>query len=80
MFLRHWRSAEGRTHREDEELIPLIPNIDRFERANRAQRRREQMVEHHRPPNGGDDARLGQLPGGGIGNQMLGRMSIFKGW
>ena len=73
MFLRRSQSANSRTQRGDDDLIPLIPDIDRFERANCAQRRREQMAEHHRPPNGGDDARLGQLLGGGIGNQMRGR-------
>ena len=77
MFLRRSRSADSRTQRRDEELTPLIPDIDRFERANRAQRRREQMAEHPRPHNAqGDDVRLGQLPGGGIGNQPPGRMSL----
>ena len=49
MLLRRSRSADGRRPQGDEDLIPLIPDIDRFERANRAQRRREQMAENPRP-------------------------------
>ena len=76
MFLRRSRSADGRTQQEDEELIPLIQELGRFERANRATRRREQMAEHPRPPHDGNEARLGQLPGEGVANQMPVRTSL----
>ena len=76
MFLRRSRSAEGRTQQEDEELIPLIQELGRFERANRATRRREQMAEHPRPPHDGNEARLEQLPGEGVANQMPVRTSL----
>ena len=77
MLLRRSRSADGRRPQGDEDLIPLIPDIDRFERANRAQRRREQMAENPRPHIAQvNEVRLGQAPGEGVGNQVPGRMSL----
>ena len=71
MLLRHSRSFEN------EEVIPLIPDIERLRRENQVNRRRENMKGNPKPHiEHVEGVGVGQFPNEGNGNPLPVHMSL----